>query len=117
MPRLDSKFTPRPIAIGILSLTLLALSITVVTLEARVQDAFQDKGRQYPGSSIAEFLFVPLNPSNIDEGPTVVKFAVGACSMAVSLLGIAWAVLHWCKAYGTASMIHVRFFLPGCKKD
>jgi hypothetical protein len=116
MAHLSSKFTPHTIAIGLSSLTLLALSIALIVLESRVQNAFQDQGRQYPGSNIAEFLFVPLNPSNIDAGPTVMKFAVGACSLAVSLLGIAWVVLHWCRACGMASMVHVRLSFPKCKE-
>lgn len=113
MPHLDSKFTPHIIAIGLSSLTLLALSIAILGLESRVQDAFVDKVRQYPGSSMAEFMFVPLNPPNIDAGPTVIKFAVGACSLVVSLMGIAWPVLHWCKSYGRASIVHVR--IPSLK--
>ena len=91
----------------ILSTALFALSIALIALQARVQDAFPDEGRQYPGSSIAEFMFVPLNPSNIDVGPTVAKYAAGACCLLVALLGVAWPVLHWCRASGRASIVHV----------
>lgn len=108
MTVLDSKFTPQTIAIGLSSLILLVLSIAILVLESRVQDVFTNQTRQYPGSSMAEFLFVPLNPSNIDAGPTIAKFAVGSCSLMVSLLGLAWPVLHWCRVCGRASVIHVR---------
>lgn len=108
---LEGKFTPHIIVIGLSSIVLLALSIALLVLEARVQDAFRDQGFQYPGSSIAEFIFVPLNPSNIDLGPTIVKFAVGACSLIVSLLSIVWPVLHWCRIGGRANVVHVCFSL------
>ncbi|KAF9728794.1 hypothetical protein PMIN04_008254 [Paraphaeosphaeria minitans] len=107
MPHLGSKLTPHTIAIGLSSLILLALSIAILMLESRVQNAFTNDSRQYPGSSMAEFMFVPLNPSNIDAGPTVVKFAVGACSLLVSLLGIAWPVMHWSRACGKANIVYV----------
>ncbi|KAF2439528.1 hypothetical protein P171DRAFT_436171 [Karstenula rhodostoma CBS 690.94] len=97
------KFTLHTIAISISSLTLLALSTALLALESRVQDAFSNNARQYPGSNMAEFIFVPLNPSNIDAWPTVVKFAVGACSLLVSLLGLVWLGLHW-----WASIVHIR---------
>lgn len=98
---------PHTIIILILSSALFALAIAIIALEARVQDAFPEQSLQYPGSSIAEFMFVPLSPSNIDVGPTVAKYAVGACGLLVSLFGIAWPVLHWCRASGRANIIHV----------
>ena len=112
MRLLEGKPTPHTIAIGLSSLTLLALSIALLALEARVQDAFRNQSLQYPGSSIAEFIFVPLNPPTIDVGPTIVKFAVGAYSLIVALLGIAWLVVHWCSASGRASAVHVRSPFP-----
>lgn len=98
---------PHTIVLLVLSSSLFILSIVLLALQSRVQDAFTDEGLQYPGSSIAEFMFVPLSPSNIDVGPTVAKYALGACTLVVSLLGIAWPVLHWCRASGRANIIHV----------
>lgn len=104
----DLYFTPHITSILITSLSLFALSVALIALEAKVQDAFSTQQLQYPGSSLAEFMFVSLNPPNIEMGPTVIKFAAGSCGLAVSLLGTAWTVAHWCRAGGRANIVHVR---------
>ncbi|KAJ4299185.1 hypothetical protein N0V90_004429 [Kalmusia sp. IMI 367209] len=91
-------FTPQTIAIFLSSVVLLSLSVALLVLEARVQNAFRDEQIQYPGSSMAEWLFVTLNPRNIDIGPTAAKFAVAGFSLFAALLGLVLTLLHWFEA-------------------
>lgn len=103
MRRAILHFAPLTIAIFLSSAIILSLSIALLVLEERVQHAFRDEQFQYPGSSMAEWLFVTLNPRNIDIGPTVAKFAVGGFNICASLLGLVFTLLHWFKA----SNVHV----------
>lgn len=109
-------FTPHTIIIFLSSLALLGISIAVLVLEAQVQNAFRNEQIQYPGSSIAEWLFVSLNPEDIDAGPTVVKFVIGASSLAVSLVGAAWAILHWFRSSAVYVCIYYLIQTSGVQK-
>lgn len=83
------------IFIFILAFILLLLGIAEIVLQDRVHHAFKNYLIQYPGSSLAEWLFVTLNPLNLDTGPSSAKFTVGAVSMFSALLAMAWMATVW----------------------
>lgn len=91
----------QPLSIAVVSLLLIGLSIALIVLEERLQHAFIDKRIQYPDSSLAEWLFINLNPMNIDIGPTVAKFAVGGFSLGAALLSVMPGLLRWFAASDT----------------
>ncbi|KAF2871664.1 hypothetical protein BDV95DRAFT_46223 [Massariosphaeria phaeospora] len=74
---------------------LLGLSIAEVALESRVLRVFRNLNIQVPGSSIAEWLFVSLNPQNLRTGPSDGIFIVGVFGIVASLLGLAWMGSVW----------------------
>ena len=88
------RFTPLLCAILVVSLAQLGVSVSTIVLENKLQGAFRNEQFQYPNSSLREFLFVPLSPSNTAMGPTIAKFVVSACSMLSAALAVAWAVWH-----------------------
>ncbi|KAF2119792.1 hypothetical protein BDV96DRAFT_642800 [Lophiotrema nucula] len=91
----SSRITGLNYAIFLTSFILLGLSIAIIVLEAKVLTAFQDRRIQYPTSSLAEWLFINLNPNNIDGGPTIGIFVAGATGLVTSLATMLWTVGTW----------------------
>jgi hypothetical protein len=79
----------------ITSVVLFALAIAEISLAAVSLRAFRHFSIQIPGSNLAEWKFVDMDPTNIDEGTTSAKFAVGAAGLAAALLASLWVVLRW----------------------
>ncbi|KAF2249801.1 hypothetical protein BU26DRAFT_604114 [Trematosphaeria pertusa] len=77
------------------SVILLFLSVAEIVLEDRVLHAFRSVQIQYPGSSLAEWLFVSMNPRNIDSGPTTAIFLVGGGGLICALVGIGCILATW----------------------
>lgn len=93
-----SRLTALTYSIFAAAFVLLSLSIAEIVLEDRTSQAYHDVQVQYPGSSLAEWLFVPMRPRYIDTGPMTAKFIAAPCSMFSSLAGMAWIAAHWLDA-------------------
>lgn len=79
-----------------LSFVLLGLSISELVLEQNVLHALENWHLQFPGSSLAEWLFVPLNPRMLDAGPTNAIMTVGALGIVAGVCGMGWCWGMWC---------------------
>jgi hypothetical protein len=88
--------TPLTYGTCVTALILVGLAIAEIALTAKTLHAFRHIEVQYPGSSLAEWKFVDMNPANIDAGPTSANFTVGAGSLASALLTTLWIVLVVC---------------------
>jgi hypothetical protein len=82
------------------ALLLVGLAAAEIALTAKTLRAFRRLDVQYPGSSLAEWKFVDLDPPNIDSGPTSACFTVGAASLASAVLATLWIVLVVCGVGG-----------------
>ncbi|KAF2683151.1 hypothetical protein K458DRAFT_419357 [Lentithecium fluviatile CBS 122367] len=91
-----SRLTPLTYGTFLAAILLIGLSGAEVALTAQYLHAFRHFEVQYPGSSLAEWAFVKMDPSNLDTGPTSAKFTVGTCGLVAALLATLWIVLLWC---------------------
>ena len=80
------------------SFLLLLLAILQIVCEAHLLHAFKHTNVQLPGSSLAEWLFIPMHPSTLDNGPMVGIFVVGGWSLLTSTFTVLWVGCLWCGA-------------------
>lgn len=78
------------------AIILLAVAIAAIVVEEKVLHVFRDIAIQYPGSSLGEWMFVSLDPKNIDHGPTIAIFIGAGCAVVASLMSCIWMVTTWC---------------------
>ncbi|KAF2475499.1 uncharacterized protein BDR25DRAFT_350855 [Lindgomyces ingoldianus] len=82
--------------IFITAIIILALSLAEIVMEAKVLTAFSSGLQvQLPGTSLAEWLFIPLRPMNLDTGPTEAIFVAGAFGVVCGLFEVAWLLAIW----------------------
>jgi hypothetical protein len=92
-----SRVTLTSYFILLVSVVLMGLSIAEIVLEARIQQVSQsDLQVQYPGSSLAEWLWVPVNPPRLNGGPTTAIIIVGALGILVAVTVLIWVIFGWC---------------------
>ncbi|KAF2707835.1 hypothetical protein K504DRAFT_45145 [Pleomassaria siparia CBS 279.74] len=79
----------------VVSIILACLSIATIILQLKVNGVFQDLQVQIPGSNIAEWMYVSLNPVYLDTGPGISILVVGACGIMSGLSGMSWVITAW----------------------
>jgi hypothetical protein len=79
----------------ILSIVLLGLSLSEIILEQNVLHTFRNVKIQYPNSSLAENLWVSLNPDYIDPNPTIAISVAGAVGVISAISSIVWVSALW----------------------
>ncbi|KAF2737485.1 hypothetical protein EJ04DRAFT_550630 [Polyplosphaeria fusca] len=99
-----SRITALSYLVFLASLLLLALCITDIVLESKLDSVFSRRFQvQYPGSSLAEWLFVPLDPNYIDSGPAIAKFINGAVGILAAVVGMCWIGATWWGMHDTVT--------------
>ncbi|KAF2260487.1 hypothetical protein CC78DRAFT_620203 [Lojkania enalia] len=96
----NGRFTLLKYMIFLTSLILLGLSISIIVVEDKAVGVHRNLGIQLPNSSIVEWLWVPLNPMNLDHGPSMAIFIAGAMGLLASVMGLGWIVWDWCGVRG-----------------
>ncbi|ORX94144.1 hypothetical protein BCR34DRAFT_226997 [Clohesyomyces aquaticus] len=77
-------------------LLILGLSISEIVLEGKVLSAFSNNLQvQVPGTSLAEWLFVPIRPRNLKSGGSEGIIVVGILGVLCALLQMAWILMSW----------------------
>jgi hypothetical protein len=82
-------------SIFVTAIVLLGLAIAEIALTAVSLRAFRHFDVQIPGSSLAEWKFISMDPSNIEEGTTTAKYVVGTASLVAALIASLWVALQW----------------------
>jgi len=91
----STHVTPLSYSVFVTAIVPLGLAIAEITLTAITLRAFRRFDVQFPGSSLAEWKFVSLDPSNIDDGTTSAKFVVGTTGLVAALVPSLWIALQW----------------------
>lgn len=89
------RITILNISLLLLSLILLGLCLAEIVLEQNVISVFRDYKVQYQGSSMAEWMFVSLNPVYIDSGPTMAVTIAGAVGTVAAVMVSVWVAIVW----------------------
>ena len=87
--------TPLSYCVFVVAVILIGLGIAEIALTAVSLRAFRRFQIQIPGSSLAEWKFVPMDPTNVDDGTTTAKFVVGTAGLVAALLALLWIALQW----------------------
>lgn len=78
------------------SIVLLGLSIADVVLIEKVQGVFRNTLQiQYPNSSLAEWLWVPVHPHKLDSGPANAILVVGCLGIITGTSGLGLVFALW----------------------
>lgn len=89
------RASPLQYSIVVIAFILIGLGIAELVVTARLLRAFRHAAIQVPGSNLAEWLFVNLDPENIDAGPTTAKFIAGGFCLFAGLLSLLWIDMQW----------------------
>jgi hypothetical protein len=82
-------------AIYTLSVVLLAVSLAVIFLEGNVIHAFRDFNVQEPGTSLAEWRWISLDPANLDTAPTTAIITAAVFGLMNAVLAFGWVTMLW----------------------
>jgi hypothetical protein len=83
------------LAIFVSSIVVIVISIAEIALETRMLHAFHHIQIQLPGSSLAEWLFINMDPHNLDTGPTVAIITLGSIDIGFSSVLLIWCGCMW----------------------
>ncbi|KAF2653625.1 hypothetical protein K491DRAFT_780195 [Lophiostoma macrostomum CBS 122681] len=92
---LSTSITPLTYTIFLTSCLLILLSTLQIICEVHLFHAFNNTRVQLPGSSLAEWLFIPTTPVNLDSGPTAGNLLVASWGIMTSVVALIWVGCLW----------------------